>query len=552
MDVDGARFAGGIAEEAAAEVFATRAELLRRAGRRSDSRAADDRALTLAGNTAESACLSRRRDELDQPLSLHRIYLRELCTDCTTTIESVFPTWETLLVTPTASVLIEVPSLDGLARLGDSELMVTMARWAEARRVVDAGLATLAGAVAARSTLEMGYDGLAQRSGARTADALVSQLTGTSGAEARSLTGVGVMLAAPHPWLAGVASKVASGELSVGAASAIQVGLGSPSPTVAADDLADAAHDLLTTSAFLPPEKVARRARELRDELDEHGVADREAFLRDKRFLRLIPQADGMTRLTGLLDPESAALVTDAVDAVTSPRRGGPRFVDTDAVARAEAIVLDPRTTEQLAVDALVEMIRIAAAADRGRVFGVRQAAVRVHVAASDLRRGIGAAHLEGQTAAVSVQTAERIACSQGSIAIEFDDDGSALRLGRQKRTFSEKQKLVLAAIWGGCAAPDCDRPPSWTEAHHIDEWKRDHGSTDIEDGILLCKHHHLLVHNNEWRVRRDDTSYFLEPPPGDSLHRDPVGLMPKNPVHRRATARERRRASQVAEVVLV
>jgi RNA polymerase sigma-70 factor (ECF subfamily) len=43
---------------------AARAELLRRLGRRAESGAAYDKAITLAGNTAESAYLSRRRAEL--------------------------------------------------------------------------------------------------------------------------------------------------------------------------------------------------------------------------------------------------------------------------------------------------------------------------------------------------------------------------------------------------------------------------------------------------------------------------------------------------------
>ena len=43
---------------------ATRADLLRRLGRSSESRAAYDRAIELAGNTAETAYLIRRRDEL--------------------------------------------------------------------------------------------------------------------------------------------------------------------------------------------------------------------------------------------------------------------------------------------------------------------------------------------------------------------------------------------------------------------------------------------------------------------------------------------------------
>jgi len=43
---------------------ATRADLLRRLGRAEEARAAYDRAIELAGNTAETAYLTRRRDEL--------------------------------------------------------------------------------------------------------------------------------------------------------------------------------------------------------------------------------------------------------------------------------------------------------------------------------------------------------------------------------------------------------------------------------------------------------------------------------------------------------
>lgn len=46
---------------------ATRAELLRRLAKREQSRAAYDRAIALAGNTAETAYLTRRRDELADP-----------------------------------------------------------------------------------------------------------------------------------------------------------------------------------------------------------------------------------------------------------------------------------------------------------------------------------------------------------------------------------------------------------------------------------------------------------------------------------------------------
>ena len=43
---------------------AVRADLLRRPGSSQESRAAYDRAIELAGNTAETAYLTRRRDQL--------------------------------------------------------------------------------------------------------------------------------------------------------------------------------------------------------------------------------------------------------------------------------------------------------------------------------------------------------------------------------------------------------------------------------------------------------------------------------------------------------
>jgi hypothetical protein len=430
-----------------------------------------------------------------------------------------------------ATTVIEVPDLSRLGAASDQELMDALQACAAARRQVDAVMAELSGEVARRSSYEHGYAGLAQRTGARTPDGLVSKLTGSTGPESRQLVTVGTLMTDPQPWLANVAAGVAAGDVSVGAAAAISTGLGAPSASVAADDLHDAAARLLTEAAQLPPEKLARRARELRDELDTAGVADRERALRDRRFLRLSLQPDGMTRLFGMLDPESAALVTDAIDCVTAPRRGGPRFVDPVETGRAGALQRDPRTTEQLALDALVEMVRIAATADPGTVFGARKPSVRVHVTAADLHNRHGAATIEGQSAAVSIATAERFICADGYIPVLFHPGGS-LDVGRTQRTFTVRQRIALAAIWGGCAHPDCDREPSWTEAHHAVSWQ-DGGRTDIANGVLLCRHHHMLVHNNHWTIRpprHHGERWLMHPPLGDPLQGEPIELATKHP----------------------
>jgi RNA polymerase sigma-70 factor (ECF subfamily) len=70
-ELDGAQVAlaeiDGLPLEGYHAFHAARAELLRRLGRSAQSRAAYDRAVALAGNTAETAYLSRRRDQLAGP-----------------------------------------------------------------------------------------------------------------------------------------------------------------------------------------------------------------------------------------------------------------------------------------------------------------------------------------------------------------------------------------------------------------------------------------------------------------------------------------------------
>src|SRR4051794_37083177 len=362
--------------------------------------------------------------------------------------------------TTASRVTVELPDLSGLAGCSDAELTATLRVLGGARRVVDAGIAKAADEVARRSALELGYDGLAQRTGARTPDAFVSRVTGTTGPEARSLVEVGSMLADPAPWLAGVVSLVETGDVSVATAGAIKKGLGVPSATVAADDLLDAATLLIEQSGGHTPEQVGRLARDLRDELDAAGVADREAHRHAKRFLKLIPQADGMTRITGLLDPESAAIVKAAIDPITLPRRGGPRFVNPDDQARAAAIIDDPRSTEQLTHDAFVELIRVGSHADHGRLYGSRKPSVRMHTTLADLeaRRKAAAAGsdpdtvggfgwIEGETVTVSLATAERFACTDGYYPLLFDQHGKGMRLGRTQRNYTAQQKIMLAAI---------------------------------------------------------------------------------------------------------
>jgi hypothetical protein len=426
-------------------------------------------------------------------------------------------------------------------QLADAVLIQSQRSLAQARRNLDAAAARLAGETAGRSSREAGLAGLAQKEGFRTPEALVRNITGSTGREAVTLVRVGALLhdaslgdgtdtsassrvpSSDRPWLTAVGVEVAAGRLSVAAADAITAGLGVPDAGVNAEELAGAARTIAVGAEGLDADELYRRARNARDDLDEAGIAAREKVQRDQRSLRRWRKPDGMTRYTWELDPEGAALVDGVYDQLTSPRRGGPRMVDEVERARAETIEHDPRTTEQLASDGMLQLLSIAVGTDPSQIIGRAQPAVRVLIAADSLSDRSGHGRLEGHPDPVSIETVERIACTSGTVPIIFDQHGQATDVGREQRFFTRRQKVALVARDGGCRWPGCERPPAWTEAHHVEHWKRDHGATDLANGILLCRHHHLLLHDNHWEISRDsDGGYWLIPPPNIDRTRSP------------------------------
>ena len=522
---------------------------------------------------------------------------------------------------------------DAARAWADPDLLATQRSLADARRRLDAAAAVVAGEIAHRSRRELGHSGLAATFGQRTAEGLISKLTGTSTRDARTLVKAAELLPGaggdagaeevaspdgngpavpptPHRplWLQTLGEAVASAVLSVEQVDVIRTRLGGVTDAAQLEEaaragkyrpallasvrnidslsgdapeadrhadgdqarfatldraLTSAAERLTVLASTLTVEQLAVRASAERDDLDLAGVAARERELRQKRYLRVTKLVDGMTRIHGLLDPESAAIVVPVLDAATSPRRGGPRFVDPDAALRADDIVRDERTTDQLTLDTLVDLVRIGTRVDDGKLLGDRKPAVRILVTNADLEAPLaapdgcgcdsnsaggrsgtchggcgqrpGAAYFEGQNEPVSIATAERHICASGAVPILFDGDGRVLNLGREQRLFSEKQRLAIAARDGGCLM--CDRPPSWCEAHHIDHWDEHHGRTDVDDGVLLCRHCHLLLHNRRWRIRRTGGDYRLERPDAD-------GVLRSIPLPSRSRALQRLRAS--------
>jgi len=60
---------------------------------------------------------------------------------------------------------------------------------------------------------------------------------------------------------------------------------------------------------------------------------------------------------------------------------------------------------------------------------------------------------------------------------------------------FSKAQRKALRLRDRRCRAVGCTIPATWCEAHHRRPWALG-GSTDLDDGVLLCSFHHHRAHD--------------------------------------------------------
>ncbi|SDD65817.1 HNH endonuclease [Mycolicibacterium neoaurum] len=113
----------------------------------------------------------------------------------------------------------------------------------------------------------------------------------------------------------------------------------------------------------------------------------------------------------------------------------------------------------------------------------------------------------------VSAATADLIACDSNLTNVIVDYSGVPLDVGRAERLFTPTIRKALGVRDGGCAHPGCGRPVSWCDAHHIQPWSHG-GTTSLDNGVLLCRLHHSLIHHGGWQVYlgRDRHPWFIPP----------------------------------------
>ncbi|MCY4367868.1 MAG: DUF222 domain-containing protein [bacterium] len=94
-----------------------------------------------------------------------------------------------------------------------------------------------------------------------------------------------------------------------------------------------------------------------------------------------------------------------------------------------------------------------------------------------------------------------------------FDRTGRPLWLGRNQRLGNAAQRLAIAVRDGGCF--ECVAPMHRCELHHIQEWHRDGGRTDVDNLVAVCRRHHKRLETQDLQVIRTADGYQTRPRDG-------------------------------------
>jgi Domain of unknown function (DUF222)/HNH endonuclease len=235
------------------------------------------------------------------------------------------------------------------------------------------------------------------------------------------------------------------------------------------------------------PGKFYYVCRHYRHAADRKGFEAEQAELVENRKLTISTCEDGAVLVNGVFDPVGGAAILTRLEPLA--RKSGPN---------------DDRTREKRFGDALVELAS----------GGGSQAQIQVTSSIETLLGLAGAPAAEMEfSLPVSSTTVERLACDSSIARILLDSESTVIDVGRSKRVVSEPARRALTARDGHCRWPECDRPASWSAAHHVVHWIHG-GTTDLDNLILLCHRHHWMVHEGKWQIVRGDDGRMITLPP--------------------------------------
>jgi hypothetical protein len=271
---------------------------------------------------------------------------------------------------------------------------------------------------------------------------------------------------------------------------------------VSPTDAAHAERTLVQHATKLDAGVVAKLGRRIADYLNPDGHFDDTDRAR-RRGLRLSPQGpDGMSQLSGLIDPEARAYF-EAIEAAVRP---GRHRAETDPEQR------DNRTPAQRCHDALKLGLQAAIASGKLGMHRGHPVTVIVTTTLAELDQ---AAHAvadpsipmpaparTGGGSRLPMRDLIRMAANAIHYLAVFDNHTERpLYLGRQSRIATADQRLICYARDRGCTHPNCLEPGYHCEVHHSPDWAHG-GRTDADKLYFGCGGHHGMASRGERRTQ--------------------------------------------------
>jgi len=276
---------------------------------------------------------------------------------------------------------------------------------------------------------------------------------------------------------------------------------------------------LADIAATLRPEQLRKAADRLMALIDPDGPVPDDAERARRRHVSIGAQCtDGMSPITGLLDPQARAVLEAILAKWAAPGMCNPD--DTapcvKGIPTQEQIDVDTRSTAQRNHDALTAIARnVLASGELGEHNGL-PVTVIVSTTLAELESGTGHAVTAGAALLPMTDVIRMAAHAHHYLAVyDRDHKDVPLYLGRTKRCASPGQRIVLHARDRGCTFPGCTVPGYGSQVHHVTAWKNG-GTTDITAEVLACGPHNRLADHDGWQVRiRPDGQVEWIPPPG-------------------------------------
>ena len=271
-------------------------------------------------------------------------------------------------------------------------------------------------------------------------------------------------------------------------------------------DVVDGDQTLLEAADEMPPDRFGRHARKWSEKkLIELGVDPLERQRRAREAKLWVEKDTGLGVVMAKLPRHQFELVRQAVDRhyLHLLRQDGTDGRSPD----------DLRTPKQRAADALFELLtnRSALSGEAiGGPGGMRAKASTQLIVTAPLGV-VDGTDPGGQPEIIGVGPVPRrflrtLSPDTDLAGMIFDRAGRPLWLGRNQRLGNAAQRLAVAVRDGGCF--ECGAPMHRCELHHMAEWHRDRGPTDIDNLVAVCRRHHQWIETNNLEVHRTPNGY--------------------------------------------